>query len=351
MSDKKKKVNRIEELGEFGLIDKLTRQIKLKRPESIKGVGDDAAVLDFKGKQVVATSDMLMEGIHFNLMYTPLKHLGYKAVVVNLSDVYAMNALPTQVVVNIALSSKFTVDAVEELYNGIRLACERYGVDLVGGDTSSSVTGLAISITALGTASADELVYRNGAKKNELICVSGNLGGAYLGLQLLEREKEVFKVNPHMQPEFSGFDYILERQLKPEARKDIIELFKELGIKPSSMIDVSDGLSSEVMHLCKQSGTGCVLHEEHIPFHPETILAAREFDLETSVCALNGGEDYELLFTLPLDMHDKVKERNEFSIIGHMTAPDEGCKLFGKTGGAVELKAQGWDGMKSGEGE
>lgn len=339
----KEKQTRISEVGEFGLIDRLTETIQIKNESTLKGVGDDAAVLNYNQKRVVVSSDLLTEGIHFNLMYVPLKHLGYKAVVVNLSDIFAMNAVPRQIVVNIALSNKFSVEAVEEIYSGIYLACEKYRVDLVGGDTTSSLTGLTISITAIGEAEEENLVYRSGAKPNDLLCVSGDLGGAYMGLQLLERENEVFKVNKNMQPQLQGYDYILERQLKPEARGDIIAAFKKLGIQPTSMIDISDGLSSEIMHLCKNSNTGCNLYEDKIPMDYQTKKMAEELSINPLVAALNGGEDYELLFTLSVLDYEKIKNAPDFTIIGHMTEAGEGTHLITNAGSAIPLQAQGWD--------
>jgi thiamine-monophosphate kinase len=339
----KEKQTRISEVGEFGLIDRLTETIQIKNESTLKGVGDDAAVLNYNQKRVVVSSDLLTEGIHFNLMYVPLKHLGYKAVVVNLSDIFAMNAVPRQIVVNIALSNKFSVEAVEEIYSGIYLACEKYRVDLVGGDTTSSLTGLTISITAIGEAEEENLVYRSGAKPNDLLCVSGDLGGAYMGLQLLERENEVFKVNKNMQPQLQGYDYILERQLKPEARGDIIAAFKKLGIQPTSMIDISDGLSSEIMHLCKNSNTGCNLYEDKIPMDYQTKKMAEELSVNPLVAALNGGEDYELLFTLSVLDYEKIKNDPDFTIIGHMTEAGEGTHLITNAGSAIPLQAQGWD--------
>jgi thiamine-monophosphate kinase len=340
---KEKTQTNISELGEFGLIERITKNIQLKNNSTVKGVGDDAAVLDYADKQIVVSSDLLTEGVHFNLMYVPLKHLGYKAVIVNLSDVCAMNAVPKQIVVNIALSGKFSVEAVEELYSGIHLACEKYGVDLVGGDTTSSLTGLTISITVLGEVEKENLVLRSGAKPTDLLCVTGDLGGAYMGLQLLERENEVFKVNEKMQPQLSGFDYILERQLKPEARADIVAAFKKLGIKPTSMIDISDGLSSEIHHLCKNSGLGCSIYEDKIPLDLQTKKMAEEMNINPLVAALNGGEDYELLFTLPLADYDKIKNDPDFTIIGHMTEANEGVNLITGAGSAIPLVAQGWE--------
>lgn len=333
----------ISELGEFGLIDRLTKGIELKNSSTIKGVGDDAAVMEFGDKQVVVSTDLLTEGIHFNLMYVPLKHLGYKSVVVNLSDIYAMNATPKQITVSIAISGKFSVEAIDELYSGIHLACEKYNVDLVGGDTTSSLTGLTICITAIGEARKEDIVMRSGAQANDLLCVSGDLGGAYMGLQLLERENEVYKVNPNVQPQLDGYDYILERQLKPEARIDVIAAFKKLGIKPTSMIDISDGLSSEIMHLCKNSGTGCSLFEDKIPMDNQTKQMAEEMNINPLVAALNGGEDYELLFTLSLDDYDKIKNDPDFTIIGHMTEAAEGTNLITAAGSAIPLQAQGWN--------
>ena len=340
---KETKQTNISELGEFGLIERITKNIQLKNSSTIKGVGDDAAILDYADKQIVVSSDLLTEGVHFNLMYVPLKHLGYKAVIVNLSDVCAMNAVPKQIVVNIALSGKFSVEAVEELYSGIHLACEKYGVDLVGGDTTSSLTGLTISITVLGEVEKENVVLRSGAKPTDLLCVTGDLGGAYMGLQLLERENEVFKVNESMQPQLSGFDYILERQLKPEARADIVSAFNKLRIKPTSMIDISDGLSSEIHHLCKNSGLGCSVYEDKIPLDFQTKKMAEEMNINPLVAALNGGEDYELLFTLPLSDYDKIKNDPDFTIIGHMTEATEGVNLITGAGSAIPLVAQGWE--------
>lgn len=336
----------LSSLGEFGLIDHLTQHIELKNTETIKGVGDDAAVMNFGNKQVVITTDMLVEGVHFDLTYVPLKHLGYKSVIVNLSDVYAMNAQPKQITVAFAISSRFSLEAVEELYAGMLMACKKYNVDLVGGDTTSSTSGLVISITAIGTVDEGKAVYRNGAKETNLLCVSGDLGGAYMGLQVLEREKAVFKDNPNVQPDLEGKDYILERQLKPEARKDIIELFAKLDLQPTSMIDISDGLASEILHLCKQSKLGVELYEEKIPIDPLTYETAREFNLDPTLCALSGGEDYELLFTIDMKDYDKVKNLPDFSIIGHMTNEGKGKHLVTKSGTVAELKAQGWDGLK-----
>src|SRR5476649_1893598 len=345
MFDNKEKTN-IEELGEFGLINHLTKNIILSQQSTLKGVGDDAAVLDFKGKKVLVSTDMLLEGIHFDLAYTPLKHLGYKAVQVNLSDIYAMNGTAAQVTVSIGISSRFPLEAVEELYEGIYLACEKYGVDLVGGDTTSSKQGLVISVTSIGYADEKDIVYRNGAEEGDLICVSGDLGGAYIGLQLLEREKQIYLENPKIQPDLEGKDYIVERQLKPEARRDIIELLKSIEVKPTAMIDVSDGLASELLHICRQSNKGCNLYEEKIPLDPMTFETAREFNLDPTICALSGGEDYELLFTVKQADHDKIKNHPDISIIGHITEAAAGCNLVSKSGVVHELKAQGWNAFK-----
>jgi len=333
----------IATLGEFGLIDRLTEGIELKNNSSIYGVGDDAAVLSYPDKQVLVTTDLLMEGVHFDLTYVPLKHLGYKAAIVNMSDIYAMNGTPKQIIISVALSKRFCIEDMEELYAGIRLACEQYNVDIVGGDTSSSLTGLAISITCIGEADKDKVVYRNGAKDTDLICVSGDLGAAYMGLQLLEREKSVLKGDKDMQPDFAGKEYLLERQLKPEARKDIIEELAKLGIRPSSMMDISDGLSSELMHICTQSKVGCRVYEEHIPIDYQTAVMAEEFNMNLTTCALNGGEDYELLFTVPIADHEKISEMKSVKMIGHITKKDLGCALITRDGQEFELKAQGWN--------
>jgi thiamine-monophosphate kinase len=337
----------IEKLGEFGLINHLTKNIKLTQTSSIKGVGDDAAVLDFAGKKALISTDMLLEGIHFDLAYTPLKHLGYKAVQVNLSDIYAMNGTATQITISIGMSSKFPLEAIEELYEGIYLACANYNVDLIGGDTSASKQGLVISVTSIGYADEKDIVYRNGAEEGDLICVSGDLGGAYTGLQLLEREKLVYMENPNIQPDLEGKDYIVERQLKPEARKDIIDLLQDMQVKPTAMIDVSDGLASELLHICKQSNKGCKLYEEKIPIDPMTYETAREFNLDPTVCALSGGEDYELLFTVKQADYDKIKFKLDFTIIGYITEPNAGCNLITKSGNMHELKAQGWNAFGS----
>ncbi len=340
---KEKKQTRISEIGEFGLIDRLTQHIQIKNKSTLKGVGDDAAVFDYGDKCVVFSTDLLTEGVHFNLMYVPLKHLGYKSVIVNLSDIFAMNARPKQITVSLAISNKFSVEAVEELYSGIYLACENYGVDLVGGDTTGSLTGLTISISALGEARQEDLVYRNGAKPGDLLCVSGDLGGAYMGLQLLERENEVFKVNPNEQPMLEGYDYILGRQLKPEARGDVVNAFEKLELKPTSMIDISDGLSSEILHLCKNSKVGCRLFEEKVPMDLQTKKMAEELNINPLVAALNGGEDYELLFTLSPDDSEKIKNDPDFTVIGEITEEAEGANLLTTGGSKIALQAQGWE--------
>jgi thiamine-monophosphate kinase len=336
----------IEALGEFGLIDYLTKNIKITQKSTLKGVGDDAAVLDFEGKKVLVSTDMLLEGIHFDLAYTPLKHLGYKSIQVNLSDIYAMNGIASQVTVSIGVSSKFPLEAIEELYEGIYLACEKYNVDLIGGDTTSSKQGLVISVTSIGYADQEDIVYRNGALDGDLICVSGDLGGAYMGLQLLEREKLVYLENPNIQPDLEGKDYIVERQLKPEARRDIVELLKSIEVKPTAMIDISDGLASEILHICKQSNKGCNLYEDKIPLDPMTYETAREFNLDPTVCALSGGEDYELLFTVKQADYDKIKFKMDITIVGYITEPSAGCNLITKSGNVHPLKAQGWNAFK-----
>jgi thiamine-monophosphate kinase len=341
-----KKFKEIAELGEFGLIDHLTKGIQLKHKSTLHGVGDDAAVLNYGEKQIVVTTDLLLEGIHFNLIYTPLKHLGYKSVVVNLSDVYSMNATPKQITVSIGVSGKFAVNHLDELYEGIKLACDTYNVDLVGGDTSSSLTGLVISITALGEVNKEKATLRSTARKNDIICVTGNLGGAYMGLQLLEREKEVFKSTNGAQPNLEGYDYILQRQLKPEARKDVIELLSELNVVPTSMIDISDGLSSEMLHICKKSDVGCKIFQDKIPIDLNTEKMAREFNLEPLIAALNGGEDYELLFTVSINDFEKIKNQPLIHPIGHIADKENGTVLISSSGHSVELQAQGWNPLK-----
>ena len=336
----------LETLGEFGLIEHLTHGFLLQNESSKKGIGDDAAVLHYGDRDVLVTNDMLLEGIHFDLAYMPLKHLGYKAAVVNFSDIYAMNGKPEQLTIALACSSRFPVEALEDLYEGFALACKNYGVDLVGGDTTSSRSGLVLSLTAIGSVEKGKAIGRDGAKKGDLLVVSGDLGGAYVGLQLLEREKSVFLDHPDAQPDLEGYDYILERQLKPEARRDIVELLSEMGVTPTSMIDISDGLSSEILHLCKNSGVGCALYEEKIPIDPTTYNMARDFEMDPTVCALSGGEDYELLFTISQNDFEKIKNNMLVSIIGHMTDADQGAVLIDKSGGVHPLTAQGWNSFK-----
>ena len=333
----------ISTYGEFGLIKHLTEKFKITNSSTIKGVGDDAAVLCYGEKQTLVTTDLLLEGIHFDLVYVPLKHLGYKSAVVNFSDIYAMNGEPKQITVSIGVSKRFSVENLEELYSGIQLACEHYGVDLVGGDTSASLTGLTISITCIGEAEKDKIVYRNGAKENDLICVSGNLGSAYMGLQLLEREKLVFANNDNAQPDFEGNDYILQRQLKPEARKDIIEKLREKGVLPTAMMDISDGLSSELMHICSQSNVGCRVYEDKIPINYDAAVLADEMNINIVTAALNGGEDYELLFTASLDDYEKIIAMENIGIVGHITKPELGLHLVGRQGEEIVLQAQGWN--------
>ncbi len=337
----------IATLGEFGLIDRLTEGFQNQNESTVYGVGDDAAVLHYnKSIETLVTTDLLMEGVHFDLTYTPLKHLGYKSVAVNLSDIYAMNGTPKQITVSLAISKRFCIEDIEELYAGIRLACEKYQVDIIGGDTTSSLTGLAISITCLGEARKEDIVYRHGARPTDLICVSGDLGSAYMGLQLLEREKAIFKGDNAPQPDFAGKEYLLERQLKPEPRADIIRQLHEAGLRPSSMMDISDGLSSELMHICKQSHTGCRIYEERIPLDYQTAIMAEELNMNVTTCALNGGEDYELLFTLPIADHDKIETIEGIKLIGHITPPELGCALITRDGQEFELKAQGWNPLK-----
>ena len=336
----------ISTLGEFGLIQHLTKDVKNAQASTQKGIGDDAAVLNFKDKRTLVTTDLLLEGIHFNLEYVPLKHLGYKAALVNFSDIYAMNATPTQITVSLGISKRFSVEDLEELYSGIRLACERYNVDLVGGDTCASMTGLTISITCLGEAYDSDIVYRNGAKVNDLICVTGNLGTAYMGLQLLERERIVMNANENATPAFEGREYLLERQLKPEARRDIIAKLHEAGIKPTAMMDISDGLSSELMHICTQSNVGCAVYEDKLPIDYQAAALAEEMNLNIVTCALNGGEDYELLFTCSLDDYEKLIPLEDVYLIGHITKPEYGINLIGRNGEEISLKAQGWNAFK-----
>ena len=333
-------------MGEFGLIRHLTEKIELKNPSTLKGVGDDAAVLDYADKQVLITTDLLLEGIHFDLMYVPLKHLGYKSAVVNFSDIYAMNGRPKQITVSLGISRRFCIEDMEELYAGIRLACDIYGVDLVGGDTSASRTGLTISITCVGEGEKGKVVYRSGARETDLICVSGDLGAAYMGLQLLEREKSVFQGEKDFTPDFSGKEYLLERQLKPEARKDIVEALERAGIVPTAMMDISDGLSSELLHISKASGVGCRVYEDRIPIDYQTAVMAEQFNMNLATAALNGGEDYELLFTVPLTDHEKVEAMEGVKVIGHITREELGNYLVGRDGGEVTLRAQGWNSLE-----
>lgn len=333
----------IAELGEFGLIDHLTKNFEIHNASTVLGVGDDAAVIDHFGKQTVVSTDLLIEGIHFDLMYTPLKHLGYKSVMVNLSDIYAMNATPTQITMSIGISNRFSLEAIDEFYEGVFIACEKHSVDLVGGDTSSSNKGFIISVTAIGEVTPNQFIKRSTAQKGDLICVSGDLGGAYLGLTLMEREKKIYLENPAIQPDLENESYIVGRLLKPEARKDIIEFLQQQEIVPTAMMDVSDGISSEVLHLCKQSGLGCVVYEEKIPVSDESRKAAYKFGLDPTVCALNGGEDYELIFTMKQEDYDKITLNEEISVIGYMTEITEGCKLQTKGGNSFDITAQGWN--------
>ena len=345
LEDKNTQKTSLAELGEFGLINHITKYFKVENSSTIKAIGDDAAVLDASEKQTLVTTDLLIEGVHFDLTYMPLKHLGYKAVMVNLSDVYAMNGVAEQITVSIAVSNRFPLEAIEELYAGIQLACETYNVDLVGGDTTSSTKGILISVTAIGKADKDEVVYRNGAKETDLIVVTGDLGAAYLGLQVLEREKQVFKVDPNNQPDLDNYTYLIERQLKPEARKDVAGILKELEVKPTSMIDISDGLSSEIMHICSQSNVGCKIYEDKLPLDPQVISASEEFNMDSTMIALSGGEDYEILFTVSIANFDKIKDNPNFSIIGHITAENQGMNLVTRANQEIELKAQGWNAL------
>ena len=345
LEDKNQSRTNLADLGEFGLIDHLTQNFKIQHSSTLKGIGDDAAVLDMKNKQVLVTTDLLIEGVHFDLSYMPLKHLGYKAVMANLSDVYAMNGKALQITVSIAVSNRFSLEALEELYEGIHLACTSYKIDLIGGDTTSSTKGLLISITAIGEVNKEDVVYRNTAQLNDLLVVSGDLGAAYLGLQVLEREKRVFEVNPNSQPDLTNYAYLIERQLKPEARKDIIGFLKDLEVKPTSMIDISDGLSSEILHICKQSKVGCNLYEEKIPLDPQVISACEEFELNSTTIALSGGEDYELLFTVSQEDFPKIKGNPHLTVIGHIVAESEGVHLVTRANQKIKLTAQGWNAL------
>ena len=336
----------ISSLGEFGLIEHLTRNIELQNASSIVGVGDDAAVIDHFGKQTVITTDLLIEGVHFDLMYTPLKHLGYKSVIVNLSDVYAMNATPTQVTMSVGISNRFSVEAIDEFYEGVYAACEKYGVDLIGGDTASSQKGFIISVTAVGEVTPDKFVKRSTAQKGDLLCVSGDLGAAYVGLLFLEREKKIFMENPSIQPDLEGESYVVGRLLKPEAKKNIIEFLEKQSITPTAMMDISDGLSSEILHICKQSNLGCILYEERIPVAEDTKNAAFKFEIDPTACALSGGEDYELLFTIRQSDHEKIVLNEEISVIGYMTDFGEGAKIITKGNNTFPITAQGWDALK-----
>jgi thiamine-monophosphate kinase len=336
----------IAQYGEFGLIKHLTERFENINQSTLKGVGDDAAVLDYKDKQILVTTDLLLEGVHFDLIYVPLKHLGYKAAIVNFSDIYAMNGQPKQITVSLGVSKRFSVEDLEQIYMGIELACKVYGVDLIGGDTSASLTGLTISITCIGEAEKDKIVYRNGAKINDLVCVTGDLGSAYMGLQLLEREKIVFSTSNEAQPDFDDKDYILQRQLKPEARKDVIKSLAEKGILPTSMMDISDGLSSELIHICTQSNVGCRIFEDKIPINYQAVVMAEELNMSIVTAALNGGEDYELLFTASIEDYEKILSLENVGIIGHITKPETGLQLVGREGEEIGLKAQGWNSLK-----
>lgn len=347
LDDKNPQRTALESLGEFGLIEHLTQNFTLQQPSSLKGIGDDAAVLDFRDHKTVVSTDLLVEGVHFDLSYMPLQHLGYKSVIVNLSDIYAMNATATQITVSLAVSNRFSLEALEAFYAGVATACQKYRVDLVGGDTTSSTKGMLISVTALGIAEEKHLVYRDGARPNDLLVVSGDLGGAYLGLQVLEREKAVYTVNPNSQPDLEPYAYLVERQLKPEARKDIVELLKQLEVKPTAMIDISDGLSSEILHLCRQSQVGCNLFEEKLPLDPTVIATAEEFNMDSTLIALSGGEDYELLFTIDQADYPKIKGNPHLTVIGHMAEQREGAHLVTRATTKVPLTAQGWNAFKA----
>jgi thiamine-monophosphate kinase len=346
IEDKNPQRTPLSELGEFGLISHLTKNFNIQNESTLTAIGDDAAVLDFKDKKIVVSTDLLIEGVHFDLSYMPLKHLGYKAVVVNVSDICAMNAKPTQITVSIAVSNRFPLEALEEFYAGIKHACQTYGVDLIGGDTTSSQKGFVISITAIGEANAEELVYRSGAKPNDLLVLTGDIGAAYMGLQVLEREKQVFQVNPNNQPDLENYTYLIERQLRPEARKDVKELLEKLEVKPTSMMDVSDGISSEIMHICKASNVGCNIYEDKLPLDPQLIQVCEEFQLDSTTVAINGGEDYELLFTIAMEDFPKIKGNPNFTVIGHMTAAEEGIHIITRAHEKIEMKARGWNALK-----
>ena len=346
IEDKNQQRTSLSQLGEFGLIEHLTKNFDVKQSSTLKSIGDDAAVLDFKAKKVVVSTDLLIEGVHFDLAYMPLRHLGYKAVVVNLSDIAAMNAKPTQITVSVAVSNRFPLEALEELFDGITYASRTYNVDVIGGDTTSSQKGLIISITAIGEANQEDIVYRDGAKQSDLLVVTGDIGSAYMGLKVLEREKQVFEVNPNSQPDLEMYSYLVERQLKPEARTDIRELLEKLDIKPTSMMDVSDGLSSEIIHICKQSKVGCNLYEDKLPIDPQLINVCEEFIIDSTTVAINGGEDYELLFTIAMDDFDKIKANPNFTVIGHMTQESEGIHLITRANTKIPLKARGWNALE-----
>ncbi|MDQ5928931.1 MAG: thiamine-monophosphate kinase [Bacteroidota bacterium] len=345
IEDKNPARTSIAQLGEFGLIDHLTKNFEITQQSTLKGIGDDAAVLDFKDQKAVISTDLLIEGVHFDLAYMPLKHLGYKSVVVNVSDICAMNARPTQITVSIAVSNRFPLEALDELFAGITLAAKEYNVDVIGGDTTSSQKGLIISITAIGQALEDEIVYRNGAQPTNLLVVTGDIGAAYMGLQVLEREKQVYQVNPNSQPDLDAYAYLIERQLKPEARKDVRTLLHALEIKPTAMIDISDGLSSEIIHICKQSKVGCNLYEDKLPLDPQFISVCEEFDIDSTTVAINGGEDYELLFTIKMEDFEKIKGNPNFSIIGHITQENQGINLVTRANTQIPLKARGWNAL------
>ncbi len=347
IEDKNPQRTPLSQLGEFGLIDHLTKNFDVKQPSTLKSIGDDGAVLDFKDQKVVVSTDLLIEGVHFDLSYMPLRHLGYKAVVVNVSDICAMNATPTQITVSVAVSNRFPLEALEELFDGIALAAKYYNVDVIGGDTTSSQKGLIISVTALGTAKEEEITYRNGAKDTDLLVVTGDIGSAYMGLQVLEREKQVFQVNPNNQPDLEAYTYLIERQLRPQARFDVKDILEKLEVKPTSMIDISDGLSSEIIHLCKQSKVGCNLYEEKLPIDPQFINVCEEFNIDSTTVAINGGEDYELLFTIPIADFPKIKANPNFTVIGHMTPESEGIHLITRAATKIPLKARGWDALQA----
>jgi thiamine-monophosphate kinase len=347
IEDKNPQRTPLSQLGEFGLIDHLTKHFDVKQASTLKSIGDDGAVLDFKDQKVVVSTDLLIEGVHFDLSYMPLRHLGYKAVVVNVSDICAMNATPTQITVSVAVSNRFPLEALEELFDGIALAAKYYNVDVIGGDTTSSQKGLIISVTALGTAKEEEITYRNGAKDTDLLVVTGDIGSAYMGLQVLEREKQVFQVNPNNQPDLEAYTYLIERQLRPQARFDVKDILEKLEVKPTSMIDISDGLSSEIIHLCKQSKVGCNLYEEKLPIDPQFINVCEEFNIDSTTVAINGGEDYELLFTIPIADFPKIKANPNFTVIGHMTTESEGIHLITRAATKIPLKARGWDALQA----